>query len=123
MSTTISRYSFLDDTGDGESGDVINAALIGAAIYDKIDALIAANISFGGTVSAVGVGTHDFSGAGTGGNPVKVRNSTAGTGNFAALRLGNDGSTVGQIALRSSTYTTVGGLRADAVDLYSDGSG
>jgi hypothetical protein len=42
MPTTITRYSFSDDTGDGESGDVINAALIGQAFYDKIDALFAA---------------------------------------------------------------------------------
>jgi hypothetical protein len=42
MATTISRYGFTDDTGDGESGDVINAALIGLAIYDKIDAIFAA---------------------------------------------------------------------------------
>lgn len=47
--TTISRYSFTDDTGDGESGDVLNAALIGASIYDKIDAILAGNITTGGT--------------------------------------------------------------------------
>jgi hypothetical protein len=47
--TTISRYSFTDDTGDGESGDVLNAALIGASIYDKIDAILSGNITTGGT--------------------------------------------------------------------------
>jgi hypothetical protein len=39
MPTTISRYAFTDDTGDGISGDVLNAALIGTSIYDKVDGI------------------------------------------------------------------------------------
>lgn len=48
--TTISRFSFTDDTGDGESGDILNGALFGTAIYDKIDALLAAAITTGSTL-------------------------------------------------------------------------
>lgn len=46
MATTIARYAFSDDTGDGESGDVINAALIGASIYDKINALFTSSVHY-----------------------------------------------------------------------------
>lgn len=50
--TTISRYSFTDDTGDGESGNVINAALIAASIYDKIDLIFSTgNLAWGGGVT------------------------------------------------------------------------
>jgi hypothetical protein len=49
--TTISRASLTDDDGTGTLGDIINAALIASALYDKIDALLAANIVFGGTVT------------------------------------------------------------------------
>lgn len=54
MATTISRYSFTDDTGDGESGDVLNAALIGASIYDKIDLLFASSLTIGGPTFLIG---------------------------------------------------------------------
>jgi hypothetical protein len=47
MTTTISRYPFSDDIGDGESGDILNAALIGTAFYDKIDAILAGNVEWG----------------------------------------------------------------------------
>lgn len=40
--TTITRATINDDTGDGESGDVLNAAFFGSAIYDKIDQLFTA---------------------------------------------------------------------------------
>lgn len=46
--TTISRYSFTEDTGDGLSGDVITSALIGLAFYDKVDALLAAQLNLTG---------------------------------------------------------------------------
>jgi hypothetical protein len=105
--TTITRYSFTDDTGDGESGDVLNAALIGTSIYDKIDALLAANITFGGRITAEGFGSYTFSAGGTGGQAMFIRNTTAGTGNFASYYAGNDGSsTAGQLFHTSSTYTT-----------------
>lgn len=58
MATTISRASLNDDTGDGESGDVWNAALVGTAIYDKIDALIATDpIIFNSIVLTTAVST------------------------------------------------------------------
>jgi hypothetical protein len=52
LTTTISRYAFTDDTGDGESGDVLNAALIATAFYDPIDALLANPLTLGSIVSA-----------------------------------------------------------------------
>jgi hypothetical protein len=50
--TTIARYSFTDDIGDGLSGDVLNAALIAAAIYDKVDLIFSGgNLAWGGGVT------------------------------------------------------------------------
>lgn len=76
--TTISRYAFNEDTGDGESGDIVTAALIGLAFYDKVDAVIAADITFGGAITernraaAMGVWT-DFT-------PVRTAGSGTWTG-------------------------------------------
>lgn len=46
--STISRYAITDDTGDGESGDVLDAAFFGLAFYDKVDALLAAQLNLTG---------------------------------------------------------------------------
>lgn len=41
-STTIARDSFTDDDGSGTTGTVVNAAWVGSAIYDNVDALFTA---------------------------------------------------------------------------------
>lgn len=51
-STTISRAALVDSTGPG-TGDIWNAALVGTAIYDKIDALFTAAQSVEYAVSGV----------------------------------------------------------------------
>lgn len=95
-------------------------ARIGSAIYDKIDAVLAGNVTFGGTVSAEGFGTHAFSTGGTGANAFSIRNTTAGTGNSARIFVGNDTSaTLLQIMALSSTFT--GGNNLAIVD--SGGAG
>jgi len=101
--TTITRATLTDNV------TVWNAAQVGTAIYDKVDALIAANITFGGLVSAEGFGTHALSTGGTGGNILLVRNTTSGTANFAQVRLGNDHAEgAGAINVLSSTWSTSG---------------
>lgn len=52
--TTISRTSFTDDTGDGISGDIWNATLIGTSLYDPIDALLANALELGGALTTGG---------------------------------------------------------------------
>jgi hypothetical protein len=59
-----------------------------------------------GLLTVSGFGTHSFSAGGTGANIIAVSNTTAGTGNDAQLRVGNDSAvdfTV--LGSTSSTYT------------------
>lgn len=116
--TTISRASLTDGV------TVWNAAVVGTAIYDKIDTLIAGAVTFGGRVSSEGFGVHNFSAGGTGENVLAVRNTTAGTGNYAEVRVGQDGSdALGRILALSSTYTTSADLVASGLVLRSGGVG
>lgn len=58
-------------------------------------------------ISITGFGQHEITAGGTGTNVLRIRNSTAGTGNIAALYLDNDvGLSRGQLTYYSSTYTT-----------------
>lgn len=41
---TITRPTINDDTGDGLSGDILNAAFFGSKVYDAIDAMFAGNL-------------------------------------------------------------------------------
>lgn len=116
--TTIGRESMTDGT------TVWNVARIGSAIYDRVDALIASNITFGGTVSAEGFGVHNFSTGGTGANVLAVRNTTSGTTNYAELRTGNNSSaTIGRLMAFSSAYTSGGAYVASAAVLEGSGAG
>ncbi len=111
--TALSRTAYnllVEDDGSGLTGSVWDKADVDD-LMDAVDAVFST------------LGTVTFESGGSGGNIVKVANTTAGTTNFAAFRLGTDGAVVGQIALRTSTYTTAGGLRANGMDIYSDGAG
>lgn len=51
--STIDRSSIgVNDDGTGTTGTVINTAYIALAIYDKIDALLASNLSFSGVLTS-----------------------------------------------------------------------
>lgn len=116
--TTISRASLTD------SVSVWNAALVGTAIYDKVDALIAGAVTFGGLLGSEGFGSHTWSAGGTGSNIITVRNTAAGTGNFAAFLVGTDLSTsTGGFAAFSSTWTTSGTNFQDGTVFSGAGSG
>jgi len=119
--TTISRTTWTD----GVSGTVIANARL-QDIYDKIDAVLGANVTFGGTVSAEGFGTHLFSAGGSGANTLRIRNSSAGTANVAALQVGNDSNaSLGEVLALSSTYTSSpgSGLHANGITVRSNGAG
>jgi len=116
--STITRDVWTDDTGTpaapNADGTILNNSVLQNHIYARIDAMFAgagayATLTFGGLIAAEGFGTHAFSAGGTGGNVLSVRNTSAGTGNFAQVKIGNDAAdnTLRLNAL-SSTWTTSG---------------
>lgn len=110
MATTITRESMTDNV------TVWNVTRIGSALYDRIDAVLAANITFGGLVVAEGFGVHNFSAGGSGANVLAVRNTGAGSTNYSELRAGNDDSaTLARFIATSSTYTPTGMLFASGL--------
>lgn len=117
--TTISRATWTD----GISGTVIANARLQADIYDKIDALIAANINFGGTISSEAFGTHNYSAGGSGSNLILIRNSTAGTGNKGVLQAQADGAGVMALEMFSTTHTASGAITAAGGRLVLTGAG
>jgi hypothetical protein len=118
MATTISRASLTDGVS------VWNAALVGSAIYDKIDALLAGAVTIGGLVNSTGLGIHTFSTGGTGGNVIAVQNTTAGTTNYSETRIGNDTDTgTTRLMALSTTYTTYGYLVQGGSALLGQGVG
>lgn len=88
---------------------VWNVARIGSAIYDRIDAMFAGAITFGGVINSEGFGTHVISAGGTGGNILRVRNTTDGTGNYGGVQVGNDAAAdFGLLAAYASSHSTLG---------------
>lgn len=126
MATTISRTAYdllVNDSGGGTDGSIWDKQDVDD-ILDAIDALIAANIVFGGTVTAAGFGTHTFSAGGTGTNSILIANPTAGTGNFARLSLETNTSPQGHLSAFSTTYTPSGNWdAANSIGLASVAAG
>ena len=117
--STISRATWVD----GASGTLVTNARLHSDIYAPIDALIANNITFGGTVSAEGFGTHNFAASGTGGQLFLIRNSAAGAANFAGAVARNDASVDVGLRCYSSTFTPAGDALASGGQLYATGAG
>lgn len=123
MASTITRFSWTDDTGTPASpvgdGTIINNAQL-QLIFDRIDQLFSGagsytTLTLGGLLAVDGFGQHAFSSGGTGGGRLLIRNTTAGTGNYAELAVGNDTvANAGRIAHTSTTFTPSGYLRSDA---------
>lgn len=126
--TTISRYAFVDDTGDGESGDVWNSTLIGLSIYDKIDAILAASITLAGPNLIVSNASADirattgvitttmqpgFIGTSTNHNFVVLTNNTSRATFFAAGGVCIGGSTNNG----AGSLTTIGNIFAPQADI------
>ena len=73
----------------------------------------------GGLLDVTGFGDHTFSASGTGANVLYVRNTTAGTGNYARMGVGNDTSASALLLqTHASTYTTSGYNVADGSLIY-----
>lgn len=99
--TTITRESMTDNV------TVWNVARIGSSIYDRIDSLIGAALTLGGVLTVEGFGTHAFSTGNTGGNILGIRNTSAGTGNYGRLQVGNNTTASGiMFSAYASTHAT-----------------
>ncbi len=82
------------------------------------------NFFLNGLLSATGFGTHSFLAGGTGPNKLIIQNSTAGTGNYGLLAVGNNvTSDTLLLAAFSSTYTTTGDTVADGALVRGAGAG
>lgn len=127
--STITRATWTNDSGTPAvpvgDGTVLNNTRLQNDIYAKIDEMFAgagsyATFSLGGKFAVEGFGTSTFSAGGTGANAVKVRNTTAGTGNYALLSIGNDvDPDAFWIRMHASTFTTSGVYSQAGVTLQS----
>lgn len=87
-----------------------------------INAVYFGAVSVAGLITSTGFGLHSFSTSGTGVNQINVRNSSAGTGNYA--RLGATSDTVNTyVETYSSTWTTATYQVQSGASLITDGSG
>jgi hypothetical protein len=95
-----------------------------ATLTDSILSESSGSITLAGVLDVNGFGTHLFNSGGTGGQTVRVRNTTAGTGNYAWVAVGNDAndSLTGLYAM-SSTYTTSAQFVANGSVLQGVGAG
>jgi hypothetical protein len=132
MASTITRFSLTDDSGTPASpvgdGTILNNAFL-QDIFDAIDEMFAgagayATFSLGGILSVAGFGTSVIQAGGTGANAFRVRNTTAGAGNYAQIEAMADGASksliMGQV---SSTFTSAGDIVQDGGFIRGSGPG
>lgn len=113
--------SVCSDGGSGKCYALLSNTSGGMRLQDDSDAsprleFLADNVNLalsgtftvsGGLLSVTGFGTHAITAAGTGGNVLGVRNTTAGTGNFGRFQVGNDFSAQAvDITAYSSTHAS-----------------
>ena len=94
--TTISRATITDDSGNGTSGTILNAAWVGTAIYDKIDSIF----------NNAGLTTWEANVAGVVG--VRAANTNTGTSGFAELGAANSSGTLLRMRHFGTGFTTSG---------------
>lgn len=132
MAITIDRtgITLTNDTGTPSSpvgdGTMLSAAdrvAVLDAIDDLFDGTRSATFTLGTLLQADGGGTHLFSAGVTGGNVLRVRNTSAGTGNYARVEVLNNSSVGGYFGVGSSTATFGDPTPASGLGVYSDGSG
>lgn len=104
------------------TGEVITASIWNTDITNNLNYLV--NSSGLLAITSSGVGTHIIAAGGTGGNIFQVRNTTAGTGNYARIDIGNDTSASRfQFACLSTTFTPAAQNLADGGLINSQGAG
>lgn len=124
----ITRITWTDDSGGGTDGTIIDNARKNSDIYAKIDEMFAgagsyATFTFGGLVAAEGLGDHNFSAGGVGANRIRIRNTSAGTGNYAGVSVGNENGYYLGLNHLSASYTTSGVYIADGSNIEGAGAG
>lgn len=130
--STITRTTWTNDTGTPTTpvgdGTVLNNARL-QDIYAAIDQLFSgagayATFTLGGLLAVEGFGTHGCSAGGSGGQILRVRNTTAGAANFAALHVGNDAAQANLAIMSfSSTYTSTATYLADGAGIEATRAG
>lgn len=94
----------------GADLSVLNSAAVAKFTVDDATG----DVTSSGVLTLSGFGTHTLSAGGSGGNHLKVRNSTAGTGNYAMVQIHNDSDTGLALYTTSTTYTASGHELQDA---------
>lgn len=126
--STITRATWTDDTASGTNGTIINNARLQTDVYANIDLMFAGGgayttFTFGGLVAAEGLGTHNFTASGSGAQVLRVRNSSAGTGNYGSLEVGNDSTSWAlRLVSTSSTFTPSAPYIANAGHVFAAAS-
>jgi len=120
--STYSLTALTDDSGSAASpagdGTILNNNWFQTVLAAAVSAMFAgtgsyATLTLGGKLTVEGFGTATFSAGGTGGQIMSVRNTTAGTGNYSQLQLGNDASATATFFQSfSSTFTSSGRSQA-----------
>lgn len=124
--STITRDTLTDDTGTAANpagdGTILDNDFLQNFIYARIDELLSgagsyATLTLGGKLALEGTGTvMNLSGGVTGAQEIRITNTSAGTGNYAALNLGNDGgSSSAFVMLTASNYTAAGAVPQDGL--------
>lgn len=131
--STITRDTWTNDTGTAANpngdGTLLANTVLQNHIYARVDQMFAGagaytTFTLGGIFSVEGFGSHLLSSGGTGANQLTVRNTTAGTGNFAAVNIGNNSSaTLAIIASFSSTFSSAAYNFASGTTFVTSGSG
>ena len=109
--TTISRATITDDSGNGTSGTILNAAWVGTAIYDKIDSIF----------NNAGLTTWEANVAGVVG--VRAANTNTGTSGFAELGAANSSGTLLRMRHFGTGFTTSGANVQDGSTVEGTGPG
>lgn len=109
--TTISRATITDDSGNGTSGTILNAAWVGTAIYDKIDSIF----------NNAGLTTWEANVAGVVG--VRAANTNTGTSGFAELGAANSSGTLLRLRHFGTGFTTSGANVQDGSTVEGTGAG
>jgi hypothetical protein len=134
MASSIIRDTWTNDSGTAVApagdGTILNNSVLQNNIYARIDAMFAgaggySTLTLGGLIAVTGFGTSSFDAGGSGDQQVRVRNTSAGTGNSSTLALGNDSSSLLYfMRIYSSTYTPVTYYdRQSGCTLVSQGAG
>ena len=104
----------------GATGAGFTIALSASTVTGSLaDARLSSNVPLKNTVNAfTAFGTHSIIAGGTGASQFSLRNTTAGTGNYARVALGNDtDSLAGTFDVFSSTWTTTGPYLAEGTSI------